>query len=57
MSDFTDELAAKRAAIAAARNSDKPALSSEKVLALLESDLTRVQTVIDNMTHSDRCAG
>lgn len=57
MSDLTDELAAKRAAIAAARNSDKPALSSDEVLALLESDLTRVQTAIDSMTHSDRCAG
>ena len=47
MTDLSDELAAKRAAIIKARNSMKPTVPAEQVLAILRADLARVQTGID----------
>ncbi|WP_099349478.1 hypothetical protein [Acetobacter aceti] len=43
MTDHSDELAAKRAAIRKARNSTKPAVPAEQVLAILRADLARAQ--------------
>lgn len=43
MTDLSNELATKRAAILKARNSTKPAVPSEQVLAILKTDLARVQ--------------
>lgn len=47
MTDLSDERAAKRDAIRKARNSMKPAVPADQVLALLDADLTRIQTAID----------
>lgn len=43
MTDLSDELAAKKAAIRKARNSRKPAIPAEEVIAILKADLVRVQ--------------
>lgn len=47
ITDFSDERAAKRAAIRKARNSTKPAVPADQVLALLDADLARIQAAID----------
>lgn len=47
MTDLSDERAAKRAAIRKARNSTKPAVQADQVLALLDVDLARIQAAID----------
>lgn len=47
MMDLSDERAAKRAAIRKARNSTKPSVPADQVLALLDADLARIQTAID----------
>ncbi|WP_010518137.1 hypothetical protein [Komagataeibacter oboediens] len=57
MTDFSDELAAKKAAISEARNSTKPAVPAEQVLAILKADLARVQAAIDTLPHEERRAG
>ena len=57
MTDLSDELAAKRAAIHKARNSTKPAVPAEQVLMILKADLARVQAAIDALTHEERRAG
>lgn len=56
MTDLSDELAAKRAAIRKARNSTKPAVPAEQVLAILKTDLARVQAAIDALPHEERRA-
>ncbi|MBR0560746.1 hypothetical protein [Neokomagataea anthophila] len=57
MTDLSDELAAKKAAIRKARNSTKPTVPSEQVLAILKADLARVQSAIDVLPHEERRAG
>jgi len=57
MTDLSDELAAKRAAIRTARNNTKPAVPAEQVLAILKTDLARIQTAIDALPHEERRAG
>jgi len=57
MTDLSDELAAKRAAIRKARNSTKPAVPAEQVLTILKADLARVQSAIDALPHEERRAG
>ena len=57
MTDFSDELAAKTAAISEARNSTKPALPAEQVLAILNDNLARIQVVIDALPQEERRAG
>lgn len=57
MTDLSDELAAKRAAIHKARNSTKPAIPGEQVLAILKADLARIQEAIDTLPHGERRAG
>ena len=47
MTDLSDERAAKRDAIRKARNSMKPAVPADQVLALLDADLARIQAAID----------
>ncbi|QHC37648.1 hypothetical protein [Acetobacter persici] len=47
ITDFSDERAAKRAAICKARNSTQPAVPADQVLALLDADLARIQAAID----------
>ena len=47
MTDLSDERAAKRDAIRKARNSTKPAVPADQVLALLDADLARIQAAID----------
>lgn len=47
MTDFSDERAAKRAAIRKARNSTKPTVPADQVFALLDADLARIQAAID----------
>lgn len=51
MTDLSDELAAKRAAIRKARNSTKPAVPAEQVFALLDADLALIQVAIDALPH------
>lgn len=53
MTDLSGELAAKKAAIRKARNSTKPTVSAEQVLAILEADLARVQTGINALPHEE----
>ncbi|WP_165760090.1 hypothetical protein [Acetobacter cibinongensis] len=57
MTDLSDELAAKRAAIRKARNSTKPAIPAEQVIAILKADLARAQAAIDGLPHRERRAG
>lgn len=57
MTDFSDELAAKKAAIYKARNSTKPAVPAEKAISLLKADLIRIQEAIDALPHEERRAG
>jgi len=57
MTDLSDELAAKRAAIHKARNSTKPAIPGEQVLTILKADLARIQAAIDTLPHGERRAG
>lgn len=57
MTDLSDELAAKRAAIHKARNSTKPAVPAEQVLAILNDNLARIQAVIDALPQEERRAG
>ena len=57
MTDLSDELAAKRAAIRKARNSTKPAVPAEQVLAILKADLVRDQAAIAALPHEERRAG
>ncbi|WP_173571393.1 hypothetical protein [Acetobacter conturbans] len=57
MTDLSDELAAKRAAIRKARSSTKPAVPAEQVLAILKADLACVQAAIDALPHEERRAG
>lgn len=57
MTDLSDELAAKKVAIQKARNSTKPAVPAEQVLAILKADLSRVQAAIDALPHEERRAG
>lgn len=57
MTDLSDELAAKRAAIRKARNSTKPTVPAEQVMAILKTDLARVQAAIDALPHEKRRAG
>lgn len=57
MTDLSDELAAKKAAIREARNSTNPAVSAEQVMAILKADLARVQAAIDALPHEERRAG
>ncbi|GCD51184.1 hypothetical protein [Acetobacter pasteurianus] len=57
MTDLSDELAAKRAAIHKARHSTKPAVPAEQVLVILKADLARVQAAIDALPHEERRAG
>ena len=47
MTDLSDERAAKRDAIRKARNSTKPTVPADQVLALLDADLARIQAAID----------
>lgn len=47
MTDLSDERAAKRAAIRKARNSTKPSVPTDQVLALLDADLAKIQAAID----------
>ena len=47
MTDLSNERAAKRAAIRKARNSTKPSVPADQVLALLDADLARIQAAID----------
>jgi len=51
MTDLSDEQAAKRAAIRKARNSTKPDVPAEQVLALLKADLDRAQSAINRLRH------
>lgn len=44
-----DERAAKRDAIRKARNSTKPTVPADQVLALLDADLARIQAAIDTL--------
>lgn len=57
MTDLSDELAAKRAAIRKARSSTKPDIPAEQVLALLDADLAMIQAAIDALPHEERRAG
>jgi len=57
MTDLSDEQAAKRAAIRKARNSTKPDIPAEQVLALLDADLAMIQAAIDALPHEERRAG
>lgn len=57
MTDLSDELAAKKVAIREARNSTKPTVPAEQVMAILKADLTRVQAAIDALPHEERRAG
>lgn len=57
MTDLSDELAAKRAAIRAARECTEPSLSAAEAIALLESDLVMVQAAIDALHAEERRAG
>ena len=57
MTDLSDELAAKRAAISKARNSTKPAVPADPVLAILTADRARVPAAIDALPHEERRAG
>lgn len=57
MTDFSDELAAKKAAIYKARNSTKPAVPAEKAISLLKADIIRIQEAIDALPHEERRAG
>lgn len=57
MTDLSDELTARKAAIRKARNSTKPAVSAEQVLIILKADLTRVQAAIDTLTYEECRAG
>lgn len=57
MTDLSDELAAKKAAIREARNSTKPTIPAEQVMAILKADLARVQKAIDALPHEERRAG
>lgn len=57
MTDFSDELAAKKAAIRDARISTRPAVPAEQVISLLKADLTRIQKAIDALPHEERRAG
>ncbi|WP_179193398.1 hypothetical protein [Acetobacter orientalis] len=57
MTDLSDELAVKRATIRKARNSTKPALPAEQVLAILNDNLARIQAVIDTLPQEERRAG
>ena len=56
MTDLSDALAAKRAAIRKARANTKPAVPTEQVLAILKADLARVQTAIDTLPHEEHRA-
>lgn len=47
MTDLSDERAAKRDAIRKARNSTKPTVPADQVLALLDADLARIHAAID----------
>ncbi|MBF0852351.1 MULTISPECIES: hypothetical protein [Acetobacteraceae] len=49
MTDLSDERAAKRDAIRKARNSTKPTVPADQVLALLDADLARIQAAIDTL--------
>lgn len=49
ITDFSDEQAAKRVAIRKGRNSTKPAVPADQVLALLDADLARIQAAIDDL--------
>lgn len=42
VTDVSDELAAKKAAIREARNSTKPTVPAERVMVILKADLARV---------------
>jgi hypothetical protein len=57
MTDLSDEQAAKRAAIRKARNSTKPDVPAEQVLALLDADLAMIQAAINALPHEERRAG
>jgi len=57
MTDLSDELAAKKAAIREARSGTKPAVPAEQVMAILKADLARVQAAIDALPHEERRAG
>lgn len=57
MTDLSDELAAKKAAISEARNSTKPTIPAEQVIVILKADLARVQAAIDALPHEERRAG
>jgi len=54
MTDLSDELAAKKAAIRAARSSTKPAVPAEQVMVILKTDLIRAQTAINALPHEKR---
>lgn len=56
MTDFSDEQAAKMAAIEKARNSDRPRVSAEEADKLLQADLDKAQAAIDAL-HEKRHAG
>ena len=57
MTDLSDELAAKKAAIREARSNTKPTIPAEQVMAILKADLARVQAAIDALPHEERRAG
>ena len=46
MTDLSDERTGKRDAIRKARNSTKPTVPADQVLALLDADLARIQAAI-----------
>lgn len=48
MTDLSDELAAKKAAICEAPSSTKPTVPAYQVIALLKADLNNAQTVVRN---------
>jgi len=57
MTDLSDELAAKKAAIREARSSTNPAVPAEQVMTILKADLARVQAAIEALPHEERRAG
>lgn len=47
MTDFSDELTAKKAAISEARNSTKPTISAEQAILVFEANIAKVREVIN----------